>query len=479
MSFIIPGIYSENRPVETKLNVMDSVNVVVSAIVGTAKNGTPNKAIKVNSWGKFCKEFARGFESPYLAGSYLAKCVYGYFQNGGSELYVVRAISSTAKKASTTATDSGVTFTAANEGTWGNKLSIKIAESEAGFIVTIKSTLNEQSENVEVFTNLSNTPSDDQYFVKVLNRDSRYVSVSVTGDSSALSATSDDLNLTGGSDGESITGSELTTALEVGLKGVKYHMIAHTFDGDSFNTALSNYISNLKEEVLGVANLPSATTHDTMDTALEKCKGRISVYHPWVSVTDPLSDVLADELIPNVGHVMGVSTRVIHENGIWKAPAGVKAFVKGVNSVSYYEEEELEEFYSRNINCLIEKPEYGIVVWGARTQDSDNRYKYSSSVLLDIFIKRSVKELSAFAVFEPNNELLWNKVDTAIRSFLDSLWKLGGLAGSKSSEAYKVVCDSTVNTPETIAEGKLYCNVSYAKDVPAEFIIFCFSQTLE
>lgn len=473
-NYIIPGVYSQNTP--ATVSAVDSSNILTSVLVGTALRGASNLAVKATSWTQFCSEFARGFESPYFADSYLAHCAYGYYQNGGDNLYVIRVASKDAKCATVTQ-GTGATFTAKDEGAWGNSIEIKIAEAENGFNLSVISLLKGNRETVESYTLLSNDPTNPKYYARVINQSSKYITVTV-GDT-GLSSTTEDSNLVlqGGVDG-TITPANLKTALEVGLKGVQWDTVAHTFDGDEYNEVLSKFLEE-KEALLGVTNLPKDTNSETFITSLGKCKGNINVYHPWVSITDPLSDVSADMLIPNVGHVLGTATRVVKNSGVWKSPAGTSAYIKGVNSVQMFEESELEAFYSENVNCLIEKPEYGILIWGARTQSDDKRFKYSSSVLLDNYVRRAVKEITTFAVFEPNNPYLWLRVEMAVKEFLNNLWKLGGLAGNIAEDAYFVQCDNTLNTAETIAEGKLYCNVGYAKDVPAEFIIFCFTHSMD
>ena len=475
--YVVPGVYSESQPIPA-LSIVETANQCVSAIVGTALRGAPNTPMKVNSWSQFCKEFARGYESPYFEGSYLAHCVYNYFQNSGSTLYVIRAIGASASKAS--AKSENITFTAVDEGAWGNKISIRVTQNTDSYVIKVVSTLSGLEDIVEVFSNVSSKTSDSNFFANVINSNSKYIRVTLTStaDSYTMPSSEEDLILSGGVDDNSITAQKLSEALNKGLYELDVNVVGHTFDGDDYNNALSLYLKE-HPEVLGCACLPSTVTSDTLATSLEKCAGRISVCHPWVNCTNPLSSSLADLEIPNVGAVMGAISRVVSESGIWKAPAGVNVTLKGVNSVKYLSQTELEELYNQNINCLVAKNNYGIVLWGARTQSTDEDFKYVNSVLLDTFIRRSLLSITEFAVFEPNNEYLWLRVDTAVRGFLNDLWKKGGLAGSTAEEAYKVVCDSTVNTEDVIAEGIMRCNVGYAKDIPAEFVVLSFSQRVD
>ena len=48
----------------------------------------------------------------------------------------------------------------------------------------------------------------------------------------------------------------------------------------------------------------------------------------------------------------------------------------------------------------------------------------------------------------------------------------GGLRGDTPAQAFYVRCDSSVNPPESIADGILVCEVGVAVAAPAEFIVF-------
>ena len=52
------------------------------------------------------------------------------------------------------------------------------------------------------------------------------------------------------------------------------------------------------------------------------------------------------------------------------------------------------------------------------------------------------------------------------------LFEQGGLRGDRPDQAFYVRCDASVNPPESIAEGKLYCEVGVAIGAPAEFVVF-------
>ena len=82
-TYLSPGVYVEetdsgSRPIE-------GVGTAVAAFVGLAEKGPFNQPTLVSNWTQFTKTFG-GF----VDGACLAESVYGYFQNGGGNSFIVR-----------------------------------------------------------------------------------------------------------------------------------------------------------------------------------------------------------------------------------------------------------------------------------------------------------------------------------------------------------------------------------------------------
>ena len=78
-----PGVYVEE--VAAGARPLAGVGTAVAAFVGLAESGPFNQPTLISNWTQFSNVFG-GF----VAGSYLAQSVYGYFMNGGGNCYVVR-----------------------------------------------------------------------------------------------------------------------------------------------------------------------------------------------------------------------------------------------------------------------------------------------------------------------------------------------------------------------------------------------------
>ena len=78
-----PGVYVEE--VAAGARPLEGAGTAIAAFVGLAEEGPFNAPTLVSNWTQFTSTFG-GF----VAGSYLAQSVYGYFMNGGGNCYVVR-----------------------------------------------------------------------------------------------------------------------------------------------------------------------------------------------------------------------------------------------------------------------------------------------------------------------------------------------------------------------------------------------------
>ncbi|WP_452598525.1 phage tail sheath C-terminal domain-containing protein, partial [Pontimicrobium sp. MEBiC01747] len=80
-------------------------------------------------------------------------------------------------------------------------------------------------------------------------------------------------------------------------------------------------------------------------------------------------------------------------------------------------------------------------------------------------------------VFEPNNKNTWESVKAMISSFLNSIWKEGGLQGATAADAFSVACGlGSTMTAQDILDGIMTVTIKVAVVHPAEFIIITFQQ---
>ena len=198
-----------------------------------------------------------------------------------------------------------------------------------------------------------------------------------------------------------------------------------------------------------------------------------ALYHPWLTIFDPLDK--KNIAIPPSGSMLGIYARSDNTRGVHKAPANevVRACV-GLDC--QFNKGEQDILNPKGVNLIRSFPGQGIRVWGARTATSNASWKYINVRRLFIFIEESIKANTNWAVFEPNDEVLWVRVQRTISVFLTGLWRNGSLAGSSPDEAFFVNIGRNTMSQDDIDNGRLICVIGVAPVKPAEFVIFRISQ---
>jgi phage tail sheath protein FI len=93
-----------------------------------------------------------------------------------------------------------------------------------------------------------------------------------------------------------------------------------------------------------------------------------------------------------------------------------------------------------------------------------------------MFLRKSIYNGIQWAVFEPNEEALWQALRTSVSAFMETQFRNGTFAGATSRDAYFVKCDSTTTTEADQASGVVNILVGFAPLRPAEFVIVKLSQ---
>jgi len=181
------------------------------------------------------------------------------------------------------------------------------------------------------------------------------------------------------------------------------------------------------------------------------------------------------------GAVAGVFARTDAERGVWKAPAGLDAVLRGAPALSINLNDDQNGLLNpRGINCLRVKTGPARVVWGARTRDGDDdrasQWKYVPVRRLANFIEESLFRGTQWVVFEPNDEPLWASIRLNVGSFLHSLFRQGAFQGATPREAYFVKCDKFTTTQDDINRGIVNIVVGFAPLKPAEFVVLKLQQ---
>jgi hypothetical protein len=180
------------------------------------------------------------------------------------------------------------------------------------------------------------------------------------------------------------------------------------------------------------------------------------------------------------GAIAGLMARTDAERGVWKAPAGIEADVRGVQGLTVpLTDAENGVLNKAGVNSLRLFPN-GIVSWGARTLDGaddfGSEWKYIPIRRLALFLEESLYRGTQWVVFEPNGEMLWANIRLNIGAFMTRLFRQGAFQGSTPSEAFFVKCDAETTTQADRDLGIVNIVVGFAPLKPAEFVIITIQQ---
>lgn len=205
-----------------------------------------------------------------------------------------------------------------------------------------------------------------------------------------------------------------------------------------------------------------------------------ALFYPRLRSPNSLNNGTVEDFAP-CGAVAGIFARTDAQRGVWKAPAGLDASLRGVQSLSVsLTDAENGLLNPVGINCLRAFPSVGRVIWGSRTlrgadQLSDD-YKYVPVRRTALFIEESLYRGTQWAAFEPNDEPLWAQLRLNIGSFLHGLFRQGAFQGRSPAEAYFVKCDRETTTQSDINKGVVNVAVGFAPLKPIEFVVITLQQ---
>ena len=210
-----------------------------------------------------------------------------------------------------------------------------------------------------------------------------------------------------------------------------------------------------------------------------------ALYYPWLEVTNPHydPDTAANKpktfAAPPSAFAAGMWARIDTARGVWKAPAGLEATVRGSIGPNVLIGNDLQDNLNESgVNCLraIIGP---TVIWGARTLATRTQpeFRYVPVRRTQNMIGESLYAALQAVVFEPNDYRLWGSLRASVTDFLDGLHRAGAFQGEKASDAYFVRCGlGSTMTQADIDAGIVRVVVGFAPLKPAEFVIVQIKQ---
>ncbi|MCT4621768.1 MAG: phage tail sheath family protein [Marinisporobacter sp.] len=296
----------------------------------------------------------------------------------------------------------------------------------------------------------------------------------------------------------------VTISLESGSNGSVSSMAASDFMGKDLGpgkrSGLQAFVDNDQVSIMAIPGIVDPNVQLALVAHCENLKSRFAIldvpreekkvpdvlahrdmfdtqyaamYHPWLEVFDPLDKRTI--AVPPSASMAGIYSRSDLSRGVHKAPANeVVRACTGLDC--QYSTGEQDILNPKGVNLIRSFTGRGIRVWGARTCSSNGLWKYINVRRLFIFLEESIKRNTDWVVFEPNDEMLWARVNRTIELFLSTVWRSGALAGTTASDAFFVNIGRSTMTQDDIDNGRLICVIGVAPVKPAEFVIFRITQ---
>lgn len=447
---------------------------VILGVVGTATKGPVNEPTLCTSATDFIRKF--GNASPDHLGLYAAM----YYLSQGNRCYFVRAEGST-PAAKATATVQGrvtgasedtnaITLTAKTPGTYYNALRVVVAASVIGYKITV----NDGTKTLETIMFQIGDTFNSAYF------DATAVVENLA------SLTPGTYTASGGTDSAtSLTSANWITALET-LKSSTYDINVFAVPGISDQAVIIKalQIAENRGDALFLVDPPNNLdpadvadwhngTGDYTATSTLYNSSYGALYYSWQKIYDQNYNQYVD--VPPSVIVAEVMARSARETAIWMPPAGmIRGKVDGVVSPVYSPDQgERDALYTdaNAVNCIIEDPTEGLVVFGQKTllrsQTALNRVNVR--MLLN-YLKRVVVAAAKYLTFEPNDSYTWNSFEDLVEPTLRSIGQRRGLY------AYRIVKGEEIVTEDDIDNYRMPCKIliqptKAAEEIPIYFTI--------
>ena len=194
-----------------------------------------------------------------------------------------------------------------------------------------------------------------------------------------------------------------------------------------------------------------------------------STYAQWVKILDAHSSQKV--WIPISGYIAANMAATDGTYGPWYAAAGLRRGV--INGVLDYAISptinQRTDLYKICINSVPKIPNYGVTIWGIRTMSKkDSAFDQNTCRRTFLYMEKKVKQLLRYYLFEPNTSYTRLQIYNDIDPFLEKIKNNGGIY------SYKLVTDTTINTPDVINNGDLAVQIAAAPTRTAENIVVEF-----
>jgi hypothetical protein len=392
---------------------------------------------------------------------------------------------------------------ASTAGSWGNALSVIIANgTQSG---SSRITVLNNNTVVEAYDNLNITSTTSpNYWITRINQISQYIQITVVENNYQPAPGS--YALAGGNDGTSgLVDADYIGTVNAGFPSGLQCFAGHdTVDvniicipgqtDQAIHSALQTCAAT-RQSTMWAPDAPEYLTDqqvcDFFNAANSYAATRVAwddnqcaTWYPWVSYYDSFNAVNV-AIPPSVVGITQLAASAAQQE-IWSAPAGLtRGQVQGAVGIdATFQLASRDLLYSSRINPIANFTGSGIVVWGQKTMT------YLPTALNRINVRMLINYLEItcaaagkILIFEPSIPKTWRRFLSLMNPIFRNVSNTDGFnpqnPAGQIDGGYLVVCDSTVNTPTTIAQNQLVGTFYVRPALTAEFIVLNFVVTAQ
>ena len=195
-----------------------------------------------------------------------------------------------------------------------------------------------------------------------------------------------------------------------------------------------------------------------------------AIYWPWVRIVNPSKNIPL--WVPPSVVVPGALAFNDAVAAPWYAPAGLNrgGLTQVIDTYVNLAQADRDTLYQARVNPIANFPNDGIVIWGQKTlQARPSALDRVNVRRLLITVKKFIASATRFLIFEQNTTQTRDRFLAIVNPYLEQVRSQQGLS------VFRVVMDSSNNTPDLIDRNILYGQLFLQPTRTAEFIVLDFN----
>jgi hypothetical protein len=196
-----------------------------------------------------------------------------------------------------------------------------------------------------------------------------------------------------------------------------------------------------------------------------------AIFYPWVQIKDSINN--QNVYLPPTGEVVKAIAFTDNIKFPWFAPAGLQRGVTdAIRARRKLSLEERDVLYAGRINPMATFPDTGVAIFGQKTlQKTESALNRINVRRLLLQLKVLISNVASRLLFEQNDQATIDEFLAKTNPILETVKRERGV------EDFKIVMDSSNNTPETRDRNELYGEIFIKPTKAVEFIGLTFTIT--